>query len=85
MEAFVLLACLPLLLFSLLGCTLFWPLTNHDRISRRVAGWLFFIPSLLLTLAAFYVIISILTHKEKLELTDPPDHPAVASPPSKLY
>lgn len=79
MEAFVLLPAIPLLVFGLFGCAYLWRLINHGSTGGRVAGWLFFIPGVLLTLATLFVIISILTHKDKLELTAPPEHPAVDS------
>lgn len=84
MEAFVLLPAIPILVLSLVGCTHLWRLINHGSTGRRVAGWLLFIPGVLFTLATLFVIISILTHKEKLELTAPPERPAVGNLPGKL-
>jgi hypothetical protein len=68
MEGFALLLVVPLLGLALLGCSRLWRLLNHGSTGERVAGWLLFIPSLLLTLFFLFMVISVFNPPKRIEL-----------------
>jgi hypothetical protein len=59
MEAFALPIFLPLAGLGLLGCFCFWRLINYGSTRRRLVGWLFFVPTALLTLFSLLMLYSI--------------------------
>ena len=75
MEGFGLLVLLPLLGLTAFGCIYFWRLINHGSTGGRIAGWLFFTPSILLTLFLLLMVESILNPpKRDVESVEPESH-----------
>ena len=70
MEVFALLLFFPLLGLGLLGCSRLWRLINHGSTGERVAGWLLFIPGLLLTLFFLVMAISVFSPPERSRTVD---------------